>query len=103
VVLVYIVANIACIGYYAKHRKEDRHPIIHIVVPIIGVLFLIPGFMNAAGITGIPGLGFIVHLAAPLSYAAYFMAVWMLVGVISLFVLRKKNPGAIDAVGTIHL
>ena len=103
VVLVYIVANIACIGYYAKHRKEDRHPIIHIVVPIIGVLFLIPGFMNAAGITGIPGLGFIVHLAAPLSYAAYFMAVWMLVGVISLFVLRKKNPGAIDAVGTIHV
>ncbi len=103
VVVVYIVANIACIGYYAKHRKEERHPIIHIVVPAVGALFLVPGFLNAAGITGIPGLGFIVSLSAPLSYAAYFMAAWMAVGVISLIVLQKKNPKAIAAVADIHV
>ena len=72
-------------------------------MPVIGVLFLIPGFLNAAGITGIPGLGFIVSLAKPLSYAAYFMAVWMAVGVISLFVLKKKNPKAIQEVATVHV
>jgi len=103
VVLVYIVANIACIGYYAKHRKEDQHPILHILVPILGTLFLIPGFMNAAGITGIPGLGFIVKLSAPLSYAAYFMAAWMVVGVITLLVMRKSKPEVIDAVAHIHV
>ena len=103
VVLVYIVVNIACIGYYAKHRKDERHPIFHIVVPIVGALFLIPGFFNAAGITGIPGLSFIVKLAAPLSYAAYFMAAWMVVGVITLLVLRNKNPQAIEAVATVHI
>ena len=103
VVLVYMVVNIACIGYYSKHRREDRHPIIHIVVPIIGFLFLVPGFMNAAGITGIPGLSFIVSLAAPLSYAAYAMAIWMVLGVITLFILKKKNPQAIAEVATIHI
>jgi amino acid transporter len=103
VVLVYIVANIACIGYYAKHRKEERHLFLHIIVPVIGVLFLIPGFLNAAGITGVPGLGFIVSLAKPLSYAAYFMALWMAVGVITLFILKKKNPKAIEEVATIHI
>jgi amino acid transporter len=103
VVLVYIVANIACIGYYAKHRKEERHLFLHIIVPVIGVLFLIPGFLNAAGITGIPGLGFIVSLAKPLSYAAYFMALWMAVGVITLFILKKRNPKAIEEVATIHI
>jgi len=102
IVLVYIVANLACIGYYSKHRKDERHPIIHIVVPIIGVLFLIPGFLNAAGITGIPGLGFIVHLAAPLSYGAYFFAGWMVLGVIILMVLKSKHPKAIEEVATIH-
>jgi amino acid transporter len=103
VVLVYIVANIACIGYYAKHRKEERHLFLHIIVPVIGVLFLIPGFLNAAGITGVPGLGFIVSLAKPLSYAAYFMALWMAVGVITLFMLKRKNPKAIEEVATIHI
>ena len=103
VVLVYIVVNIACIGYYAKHRKDERHPIFHIIVPIIGALFLIPGFFNAAGITGIPGLSFIVKLSAPLSYAAYFMAAWMVVGVITLLVLRKKNPQAIKEVALVHI
>ena len=103
VVLVYMVANLACIGYYTKHRKEERHPFLHILVPIIGFAFLIPGFLNAAGITGIPGLGFIVSLAAPLSYAAYAMGVWMVLGLVSLFVLKRRNPKAIDEVATIHM
>jgi hypothetical protein len=59
--------------------------------------------MNAAGITGIPGLSFIVSLAAPLSYAAYAMAIWMVLGVITLFVLKRKNPQAIAEVATIHI
>ena len=68
IVPVYMVANLACIGYFSKHRKEDRHPVIHILVPILGFLFLIPGFFNAAGITGMPGLKFIVSLASPLTW-----------------------------------
>jgi amino acid transporter len=103
VVLVYMVVNIACIGYYTKHRLEDRHPFIHIVAPIIGFLFLVPGFLNAAGITGIPGLSFIVSLAPPLSYAAYAMAIWMALGVVTLFILKKKNPAAIAGVATVHI
>ena len=103
VVLVYLVANLACIGYYAKHHKSDRNIFLHVVVPILGFLFLIPGFMNAAGITGVPGLKFIVSLAAPLSYAAYFMGAWMLVGVICLLILRKKDPKTIEAVATVHI
>jgi amino acid transporter len=103
VVVVYIVVNLACIGYFTKHKREERHLIIHILIPVVGVLFLIPGFLNSAGITGIPGLGFVASLNAPLSYAAYFMGAWMLVGVIALFVLRVKNPKAIEAVAEIHV
>jgi hypothetical protein len=66
-------------------------------------LFLIPGFLNAAGITGIPGLSFIVSLAAPLSYAAYAMGIWMLLGVATLFYLKAKNPMAIAEVATVHI
>ena len=103
VVLVYIVANLACIGYFSKHRKSERHMFIHIIVPIVGVIFLIPAFFSAAGFTGIPGLKFIVPLAAPLTYAAYAMGVWMILGVIALGYLRSKNPKSIEAVAFVHL
>jgi amino acid transporter len=103
VVLVYIVANLACIGYFAKHRKAERHLIIHVLVPIVGIMFLIPGFFSAAGFTGIPGLSFIVPLAAPLTYSAYAMAVWMILGLVALGYLRSKDPKAIEAVAYVHL
>lgn len=103
VVIVYMLANIACIGYYAKHRKDERHPVLHILVPAIGTLFLLPAFFNAAGITGIPGLGFVAKIPAPLSYAVYFMGAWMVVGLIVMLVLRNKNPKVIEEVATIHV
>jgi amino acid transporter len=102
VVPVYMIANLACIGLFARHRQEERHIVYHIVLPIIGFLFLLPGFMSAAGITGVPGLSFIVALSSPYSYAAYGMAAWVVVGIIVLFVLRSRNPRAVAAVAQIH-
>ncbi len=102
VVLVYLVTNLACIGFFTKHRRDERHPVMHILFPLIGFVFLLPGFFNAAGITGIPGLKFIAALPAPLSYAAWFMGAWMVVGVGVMLYLRAKRPSAIDEVATIH-
>jgi amino acid transporter len=103
VVPVYMIANLACIGFFARHRKEEQHVVLHIVIPILGLLFLIPGFLSVAGITGIPGLSFIVALSAPYSYAPFVMLAWMLFGVVMLFVIRSRNPEAIEQVAAIHL
>ena len=103
IVPVYMLTNLACIGYFTKHRRDDRHPVIHILVPVVGFIFLIPGFFNAAGITGVPGLKFIVSLASPLTYGAYAMGIWMIAGLIALLYLKNKNPKAIDEVATIHI
>jgi amino acid transporter len=102
VVLVYAVTNLACIGYYTKHRRDERKVGLHIVIPILGFLFLVPGFMNAAGITGIPGLKFIAALPKPLSYGAWAVGIWMLVGLVWLFKLRASQPAAVEAVATVH-
>lgn len=102
IVPVYMIANLACIGYFSKHRKADQRPLVHIVVPIIGFLFLVPGFCNAAGITGVPGLKFIVALSSPLTLGAYAMGIWIVLGLAALAYLKSKNPKAIDEVATIH-
>ena len=102
IVPVYIAANIACVGYFARHKEEQRW-VAHIVAPIIGALILIPGFFSVAGITGVPGLSFISSLTSPYKYAPYAMAAWVAVGIVVLFVLRSRRPEAIDAVARIHL
>jgi hypothetical protein len=63
---------------------------------------LIPGFFNAAGITGMPGLSFIVALSSPLTYGAYAMGVWMLLGLVALGYLSSQKPASIKEVATIH-
>jgi amino acid transporter len=102
VVVVYAVTNLACIGYFTKHRRDERHLGLHIIIPILGFIFLVPGFLNSAGITGIPGLKFIAALPTPLSYGAWAMGVWMVVGLLSLLVLRGRSPAAIEAVAIVH-
>jgi amino acid transporter len=102
VVPVYMITNIACIGYFARHRKEEQHLLYHVVVPLVGFVFLLPGFMSAAGITGVPGLRFIVALASPYKYAAYGMAAWAVAGIIVLLVLNSRNPRAVAAVAQVH-
>jgi len=103
VVPVYIASNIACVGYFARHRKDEQHWLSHIAVPIIGALLLLPGFFSVAGITGIPGLSFIAALSSPYKYAPYAMAAWLLFGVVILFVLRSRNPQAVDKVAHVYL
>ena len=103
VVPVYIACNIACIGYFARHRKAEQHLLSHILVPIIGALLLIPGFFSVAGITGIPGLRFIAALTSPYKYAPYAMAAWLAVGIVALLVLRSRNPQAVDKVAHVYL
>jgi amino acid transporter len=103
IVPVYIAANIACIGYFARHEKGQRQWISHVVVPIIGVVILMTGFFSVAGITGIPGLSFISSLTSPYKYAPYAMAAWVVLGIVLLFVLRSRKPDAIEAVAHIYL
>jgi amino acid transporter len=103
VVPVYMLANLACIGFFMKHRKEERNVFLHVVIPILGFAFLVPGFMSVAGITGVPGFEFIAALTPPLSYAPWVMLGWMVLGVGVLFYVRSKDPKAIEAVADIHL
>ena len=103
VVPVYIASNIACIGFFARHRKQDQHWLLHIVVPIIGTAVLVPGFFSVAGITGIPGLSFISALTSPYKYAPYVMGAWVVAGIFVLLSMRSSHPEIVEAVAHIHL
>jgi amino acid transporter len=98
---IYLVVNIACIGYYA--RRGRRFSVVsHLVVPLIGIAAFIPAWLAGAGIKA-PGLSFITPLSSPLSYMGPAVAIWMILGVLYLIYLYLRDPRRVVEVGLVHL
>jgi amino acid transporter len=100
-VAVYLVVNLACIGYFAR-RGRGFNPISHLLVPLIGIAAFLPAWLAGAGIKA-PGLSFITPLTSPLSYMGPAAAIWMILGVLYLAYLYLRQPQRVVDVGLIHL
>ena len=53
-VFIYICVNLACIGYFLRVRRDLFNPIKHLVVPVLGVLAMIPAGLAVIGGLTIP-------------------------------------------------
>ena len=99
-VAIYLLVNAACIGYFLRTRGIHLNWFLHIVVPVLGILAFLPAWFSGAGI---PIFSFISPLPAPYSYMGPAMGVWMLLGVIYMAYLYRKDPKRVTEVGTVHL
>jgi amino acid transporter len=98
---MYIAVNLAVIGYYLRWQRDEFNPVKHLIVPILGVILMIPAFVSASpgGIT-IPIIDLeIASLAPPYSFAPPVVAIWMIAGIIIGLYLRARRPAALDTVG----
>ncbi len=100
IVGVYIVCDLACIGYYARHRREDFNALLHVIVPILGIVAFVPAFLAAAGIQA---FSFIAPLTSPSSYAGIVVGVWLVVGIILLVFLAAQHPARLAEMSRVHL
>lgn len=97
---VYIVSDLACIAYYLRHRRDDLNPLLHIVVPILGVLAFVPALLAAAGIQA---FSFIAPLTSPSSYAGIIVGVWMLIGLLLMVYYLAQQPARLGEMSRVHL
>ena len=100
---MYIAVNLACIGYFLREGRSEFNPLKHIVVPVLGVIAMIPAVLAVIGGVTIP----ILDIELPpyensLRYTAPVVGVWLVLGVIAYFVLRARNPQALDRVGEVY-
>ena len=102
---MYIAVNLAVIGYYFRFARDEFNPIKHVLVPIVGVILMIPAFVSASpgGVT-IPIIDLeIPSLAEPYSFAPVVVAIWMVVGIVIgvlLYLMRREALGTVaDAMG----
>jgi amino acid transporter len=98
---IYLVVNVACIGYFAR-RARGLSLISHVLVPVLGIVAFIPAWLSGAGIKA-PGLSFITPLSAPYSYMGPAAAIWMVLGIGYLGYLYLRQPQRVTDVGLIHL
>jgi hypothetical protein len=70
------------------------------VVPILGIVAMVVGFVSALGGVTIPILNIKLDpLPDPFNYAPLILSIWVVVGIVLFFVLRMRNPQATDEIG----
>ena len=74
----------------------------HLVIPILGILLLIPAFLGVLGGLTIPLFDIKLDpLASPYNVVPLIVLVWMILGIVVYFVLRSRSPDALNRVGDV--
>jgi amino acid transporter len=97
---MYIAVNAATVGYFLGEGRAEMNPIKHIVIPILGVIAMIPAFLGVLGGLTIPLLDIpLPKLASPFDIVPPLVAIWMVAGIVLYFVLRGRDAAAIERLG----
>src|SRR5205085_11767536 len=75
---IYMLAAISCPVYYLRYRRSEFNVLLHLIIPLLGVAFLVPAFCAGAGITI---FRFVAPLSYPLNLAGPIVAVWYVIGI----------------------
>ena len=102
-VFIYICVNLACIGYFWRFKRDQFNVFKHLIVPVLGVLAMIPAGLAVIGGLTIP----ILDIALPpyansLQYTAPIVGIWMVIGIVLYFVLRSRSPEALERMGDVY-
>ena len=102
-VFMYICVNLACIGYFWRQQRDEFNVIKHGLVPVLGVLAMIPAGLAVIGGVTIPVLDVTLDpYKNALQYTAPIVGIWMLIGIVLYFVLRSRSPEALDRMGDVY-
>jgi amino acid transporter len=95
---IYMVVNLACLVFYARHRRSEFNLLLHGIVPVLGIIAFVPAFLAAAGIRA---FDFISPLTKPFSYAGIAAAVWVVLGLVYLAILYSTRPQRVHETGRV--
>lgn len=97
---IYFVTALSCPVYYFKRRRHELNWFLHVIIPILGMLFLIPAFITGAGIRA---FSFVAPLTYPLNLAGPIVGAWYLIGIGLLIWLWKRHPERLQATAEVFV
>jgi len=89
-VVVYGIVCVACVAYFLTQRRDVFNPFLHLVLPVLGVLFMIPVLIASFGID-FGNLG-IAPLTGDPRWAPVAAGAWLLLGGVLLIAIHRRNP-----------
>jgi amino acid transporter len=99
---MYVGVNLAVIGFYYRERRAEFNIVKHVVIPILGILLLIPAFLGVLGGLTIPLFDIKLDpLKTPYDIVPPLVLAWMIGGVIAYFVVRSRTPDALTRIGDV--
>jgi amino acid transporter len=90
-ILLYILVVLACLSYFLRNRHEGFHPVLHVVVPILAFVVMVPTLMAALGVgSGI--FSFISPFGYPYNVAGGIAVGWVLAGFVYAAIVWIRFP-----------
>ena len=100
---MYVAVNVAVIGFYWREHRDQFSVIKHLLIPVLGVLAMIPAMLSVIGGLTIPL--FDVKLDAytnSLRFTAPIVGVWMAIGIVLFVVLWFVNRQALERMRDVY-
>lgn len=94
-IAIYMVINLSCTLYYLRERRSEFNLFLHGLIPLGGLIFLVPVLFASFGI-GKSIFSFVSPLPDPLSLAGPAAAIWYTAGVVYLIYLYRRHPERIE-------
>ena len=94
IVIIYILTNLSSMVFYLREHRDELNPLLHIVVPVLGIAIFIPVLLAAFGID-FGGLG-IAGLTAPANAAPWVVLSWFVFGLVVFVLVQTRSPGKIQ-------
>jgi amino acid transporter len=90
-IAIYMVFNLSCIMFYLRRRRSEFNWLLHLVVPVLGILVFIPAEFTDLGI-GKSVFKFVAPLSYPSSDTGLVIGIWFLIGAAVLLYLYARHP-----------
>jgi amino acid transporter len=93
-IVIYMISCAACIGYFNGEGREHRNVLLHVVIPLAGILVFIPALY--AQYFSFDTL-FKWAVVYPFNWAAIGALIWLGVGVVITLYMRSQKADALTA------
>ena len=100
IIAIYMVVNLACLVYYLREGRDAFNPLLHLVVPVLGIVAFLPAFLTAVGIQA---FDFVNALPYPISLVGPVVGIWYAIGLVYLVVLLRTRPERLRETGRVFM
>jgi amino acid transporter len=100
IIAIYMVVNLACLVFYLREGRAEFKPLLHGLVPILGIAAFLPAFLTAVGIEA---FDFVSALPYPISLVGPVVGIWYAIGLVYLVVLMTRRPERLRETGRVFM